>query len=143
MIAQTPLALVTDGRLGLPKSVTPSDLHHIRLLVNPPPSVINVAALSWFRQAGEEPPNLSTCNSLPVTVGLVEAGGGAGILPFQLARSRIEQGVLQRHMTRPPLGALRLYLVHLPGTPRPILDFLLETATAAARRVGYSRRTAH
>ena len=61
-------------------------------------------------------------------------------MPLQLVRTLLDDGVLQRHVTRPVLGALRLYLAHAPGTTRPILDFLLAAAIDAVRAVDYSRR---
>lgn len=138
-IARTGLAVISNGRLNLPATVQPSDLLGHRVLVNPPPSPIHTETVHWFRRAGDSVPHLSTCNSLPLTVELVGAGGGAGVVPVRLVRDLVRGGTLQLHNTRPRMRALQQCLIYAPTLPGEVVAFLLRAARDAADASGFTR----
>ena len=135
-VARTGLAVISNGELGLPATVQPADLLDHRVLVNPPPSPIHTETTRWFRRAGEPARHLSTCNGLPVTVELVRAGGGTGVVPVRLVRDLVRVGELSLHDTRPRMRALRQCLIHTAAVPSEISAFLLRAAKEAATAAG-------
>lgn len=78
------LAVVSNGRRRLPAPIRPADLAGQRILISPPPAAIHQIVVRWFRDSDTPVPVFSTCNSLPVTIGLVAAGGGVGVVPHSV-----------------------------------------------------------
>ncbi|WP_031469590.1 LysR family transcriptional regulator [Sciscionella sediminilitoris] len=132
-LGNTALTIVSNGNRGLPERIAPEDLAGQRILINPPPSAIHGIVARWFGEADIPLPNFSTCNSLPVTSGLVAAGGGIGFLPHWLVRADLEAGILTAHRPRTPLRDLRLSLAHSRTTPQVIVDFLRSAGRRALR----------
>jgi DNA-binding transcriptional LysR family regulator len=138
-VACTGLAVISNGKLNLPPTVAPADLLGQRVLVNPAPSPIHTETVRWFRGAGAPVHHLSTCNSLPITIELVRAGGGTGVVPVHLVRELVRQGSVNLHKTRPRMRALRQCLIHAPTAPAQVVTFLLRVAKDAAKASGFSR----
>lgn len=90
--------------LALPAVVRPRDLHHLNVLVNPPPSANHRQTMAWFAAAGLEPMRPSFCNTVPSVVAhLVEAGIGVAILPTKLIEPQLSSGRLVALGCRPPI----------------------------------------
>jgi DNA-binding transcriptional LysR family regulator len=127
------LAVVSNGRRGLPDRIEPADLAAQRILINPPPSTIHGIVVRWFGESDTPVPHFSTCNSLPVTSRLVAAGGGVGVIPYWLVRAELAAGTLVQHEAVTPLRDLRLSLATSRNMPGEIVDFLLAAGSRALR----------
>ena len=131
-LGSSDLVVVSNGALGLGPVVGPADLVGHRVLVNPPPSTINDALHEWFRHAEQSAPVFSTCNSLPVTLRLVAAGGGVGVVPRHLATHLSDVWPLDLHRPAPQLRPLQLQLIHRTRAHAEILEFLQAAGQEAA-----------
>jgi len=126
------LVVVSNGASGLGTVVGPADLLGHRILVNPQPSTINTALHDWYRHADQTAPVFSTCNSLPVTLRLVAAGGGLGVVPRHLATHLADVWPLHLHRPVPAMRPLELHLIHRSRTHAQIVEFLQTAGRQAA-----------
>jgi DNA-binding transcriptional LysR family regulator len=134
-LGRSDLVVVSDGSLGLHSVVEPGDLLGHRILVNPPPSTINDALREWFYHVDMRAPVFSTCNSLPVSLRLVGAGGGVGVVPRHLATQLSGVWSHELHLPEPRMRPLELALIHRPRAHAQIIDFL---EVAARKAAGYA-----
>ena len=59
--------------------------------------------MNWFREAGIEPQNVSSCNSLATMLRLVAAGHGVAVMSLAIMRAEIESGLIQTLVAKPRL----------------------------------------
>lgn len=68
-----------------------------------------------------------------MTIGLVAAGGGIGVVPHWLARDEIAAGTLVAHEPQDPMRGPNLGLASARSVPGEIVGFLLSAGHRALR----------
>lgn len=113
--------------LGLGPLVRPRDVHHLTILVNPPPSPNHRQTMAWFAKGGLTPMSLSVCNTVPTVVAhLVAAGVGISILPTRLIEPQLAAGSLVALACRPAIDDSFLCAAHRANEASPTVQAVLD-----------------
>jgi DNA-binding transcriptional LysR family regulator len=99
----TNLHWVASPRLVSKREITPADLVGLPVITVARPSSNHALVTSWFRNAGFEPENLSSCNSLSMMLRLVAAGHGVAVLSPAIMRAEIDAGFIHTLIPKPRL----------------------------------------
>jgi DNA-binding transcriptional LysR family regulator len=102
-IGHTDLHWVASPRLVPNPNASPHDLVGVPIITVSQPSSNHSLVINWFRSAGCNPENVSSCNSLSMMLRLVAAGHAAAVLSPAIMRADIDAG-----------------LIHVLNTDRPI-----------------------
>jgi DNA-binding transcriptional LysR family regulator len=68
--------------------------------------------ISWFRNAGVEPENVSSCNSLSTMLQLVAAGHGVAVMSPAIMKAEIESGLIHTLISKPRLRQQKYLVAH-------------------------------
>jgi DNA-binding transcriptional LysR family regulator len=98
-----------DGRATVPLR----ELGAVPVIERAPVSVITVLSSRAFENAGIDPERICGGNNAVVIGGLVAAGVGVSLLPVDLFRQQIQNGLMQVVMTDPPAPAVRYEAIFL------------------------------
>lgn len=98
-----------DGRGTVPLR----ELGTVPVIEQAPISVITVLSSRAFESAGIDPERICGGNNAVVIGGLVAAGVGVSLLPVDLFRQKIQNGLMQAVMTDPPAPAVRYEAIFL------------------------------
>ena len=102
-IGYTDLHWVASPQLVPNCNVAPHELASVPIITVSQPSSNHSLVMNWFRSAGCNPDNVSSCNSLSMMSRLVAAGHAAAVLSPAIMRTEIDTG-----------------LIHVLNTGRPI-----------------------
>jgi DNA-binding transcriptional LysR family regulator len=82
-----------------------------------PASIITILSSRNFESAGVDPERICGGNNAVVVGGLVAAGVGVSLLPTDLFRQQIQNGLMQIVMTHPPAPMVRYDAIFLKQSP--------------------------
>ena len=111
-IGVTDLHWVASPRLVAKREVTPESLVHLPVITVTHPSSNHSLVTSWFRNAGLEAENLSSCNSLSMMLQLVAAGHGVAVMSPAIMRAEIEAGLIHTLMPEPRLRQQKYFIAY-------------------------------
>jgi len=101
-IGHTDLHWIASPRLVPERNVSPEHLARVPVITVSPPSSNHSLVMNWFRGAGCNPANISSCNSLSMMSRLVAAGHAAAVLSPAIVRAEIDGGLAHvLHTGRP------------------------------------------
>jgi len=112
VIGMTNLHWVASPRLVKKREVTPADLARLPIITVSHPSSNHALVTDWFRQAGLEPENLSSSNSLLMMLRLVAAGHGVAVLSSAIMRAEIDAGLIHTLIAKPRLKQQRYVIAY-------------------------------
>jgi DNA-binding transcriptional LysR family regulator len=101
------------GEFDSKRTVPLRDLGSVPFIEQAPASVITVLGSRAFESAGVNPECICGGNNAVVVGGLVAAGVGVSLLPVDLFRQQVQNGLMQIVMTDPPAPAVRYDAIFL------------------------------
>lgn len=111
-IGLTDLHWVASPRLVARREVTPESLVHLPVITVTHPSSNHSLVTNWFRNAGLEAENLSSCNSLSMMLQLVAAGHGVAVMSPAIMRAEIEAGLIHTLIPEPRLRQQKYFIAY-------------------------------
>jgi DNA-binding transcriptional LysR family regulator len=111
-IGLTDLHWVASPQLVPQREVTPENLAHLPVITVTHPSSNHALVTNWFRNAGLEADNLSSCNSLATMVQLIAAGHGVAVMSPAMMRTEIEAGLIHTLTSKPRLIQQKYFVAY-------------------------------
>jgi DNA-binding transcriptional LysR family regulator len=111
-IGHTDLHWVASPRLVSNPNVAPRDLVPVPIITVSQPSSNHSLVMNWFRGAGCNPENISSCNSLSMVLRLVAAGHAAAVLSPAIMRTDIDAGLIHVLNTERPITQQRFFVAY-------------------------------
>jgi DNA-binding transcriptional LysR family regulator len=111
-IGHTDLHWVASPGLVANLNVAPRDLVPVPIITVSQPSSNHSLVMNWFRGAGCNPENVSSCNSLSMMLRLVAAGHAAAVLSPAIMRADIDAGLIHVLNTERPITQQRFYVAY-------------------------------
>ena len=109
-IGLTNLHWVASPALVRKREVTPETLAALPVITVSQPSSNHALVMRWFRNAGVEAENVSSCNSLSTMRQLVAAGHGVAVMQPAIMKAEIESGLIHTLISKPRIRQQK-YLV--------------------------------
>jgi len=94
---------IASPKLVRKREVTPATLAALPVITVSPPSSNHTLVMNWFRDAGVEPSNISSCNSLSTMLLLVAAGHGVAVMSPAIMKDKISARAIHTLSTAPAL----------------------------------------
>jgi DNA-binding transcriptional LysR family regulator len=111
-IGASNLHWVASPALVRKREVTPQTLASLPVITVSQPSSNHTLVISWFRNAGVEPENVSSCNSLSTMLQLVAAGHGVAVMSPAIMKAEIESGLIHTLISKPRLRQQKYLVAH-------------------------------
>jgi DNA-binding transcriptional LysR family regulator len=94
---------IASPKLVKKREITPTALAALPIITVSPPSSNHTLVMNWFRNAGVEPSNISSCNSLSTMLQLVAAGHGLAVMSPAIMKDKIAAHMIHTLSTKPSL----------------------------------------
>jgi DNA-binding transcriptional LysR family regulator len=105
------------GAFDSKRTVPLQELGTVPVIEQIPASIITILSSRNFESAGVDPERICGGNNAVVVGGLVAAGVGVSLLPTDLFRQQIQNGLMQIVMTHPPAPMVRYDAIFLKQSP--------------------------
>jgi DNA-binding transcriptional LysR family regulator len=127
---------------GLGLKIRPSDLRHLPIVTNPPPSAMYRQINDWFATSGMGPARLDICTSVVLVAHLVASGVAIGLLPLKMIEAEIAMGKIDVLTSSPPVEDGRVYAAFWEGGMSPAVGAVLRSLHVVLSRIDYLAATA-
>jgi DNA-binding transcriptional LysR family regulator len=135
-IGLSTLHWIASPKLVRKREITPAALAALPIITVSPPSSNHTLVMNWFRDAGVEPVNISSCNSLSTMLQLVAAGHGVAVMSPAIMKDKIAARVIHTLNTTPSLRQQE-YLVAYQNERRGAgMDTIIRLTTDVLARTG-------
>jgi DNA-binding transcriptional LysR family regulator len=118
------------------RKISPEALATLPVITVSPPSSNHTLVMDWFRRAGVEPRNVSSCNSLSTMRQLVAAGLGVAVMSPAIMKAEIEAGLIQTLISTPPLRQQKYLIAYQAERKGSGVDMIIQLATEMLTRSG-------
>jgi DNA-binding transcriptional LysR family regulator len=122
---------------GLGSKVRPSDLRHIPIITNPPPSAMYRQIMNWFASGGLEPMRLDICTSVAVSAHLVATGVAVGVMPVRMSERYLAEGSVTLLDSDPPVDDGRVYAAYREGAENNAIEAIIASLRGVAASMNY------
>jgi DNA-binding transcriptional LysR family regulator len=126
----------------LGSKIRPSDVRHLPIVTNPPPSAMYRQINDWFATSGMGPARLDICTSVVLVAHLVASGVAIGLLPLKMIEADIAAGRIDVLASNPPVDDGRVYAAYWDGGLSPAVSAVLRSLRAVLSRMDYLAVTA-
>jgi DNA-binding transcriptional LysR family regulator len=116
------------GEFDSKRTVPLRELGGVPVIDQAPVSVITIMSSRSFESAGVNPERICGGNNAVVVGGLVAAGVGVSLLPVDLFRQQVQNGLMQIVMTDPPVPAVRYDAIFLKQSHSALGHMVAEVA---------------
>jgi DNA-binding transcriptional LysR family regulator len=135
-IGLTDLHWIASPRLVPKREVTPENLAHLPIITVSHPSSNHALVTNWFRNAGLEAENLSSCNSLSMMLQLVAAGHGVAVMSPAMMRAEIDAGLIHTLIPEPRLRQQKYFIAYQAERRGSGLDTIVQLTKDILTRSG-------
>lgn len=123
------MAWMASPNLDLPGDrLGPTDLQDCPVIALSPQSVHHASIEDWFRSGGTYCHRLYTCKSFGVASSLAIAGLGVTLLPIDLYRDQIDNGLLRVVETDPPMVPVEFFAMTANTGAQPLAELIADLA---------------
>lgn len=135
-IGTSNLHWIASPKLVRSRDVTPSALAALPVITVSPPSSNHTLVMNWFRDAGVEPTNISSCNSLSTMLLLVEAGHGVAVMSPAIMKDKISARAIHTLNTEPALRQQEYLVAYQNERQSSGMDTIIRLTTDVLARTG-------
>jgi DNA-binding transcriptional LysR family regulator len=121
--------------------IRPSDVRHLPIVTNPPPSAMYRQINDWFATSGMGPARLDICTSVVLVAHLVASGVAIGLLPLKMIEAEVAAGRIDVLASNPPVDDGRVYAAYWDGGLSPAVGAVLQSLKAVLSRINYLSST--
>ena len=132
-----PTSWIAAPAWGLGPKVRPSDLRHVPIITNPPPSAMYRQTKDWFATAGLEPIRLDICSSVTVSAHLIASGVAVGVLPHKMAERYLADGSVMILDSDPPVDDGRVYAAYREGGENNAIEAIIHSLRGVVSSMDY------
>ncbi|WP_042877185.1 LysR family transcriptional regulator [Cupriavidus necator] len=127
---------IASPKLIRQREITPAALASLPIITVSAPSSNHTLVMNWFRDAGIEPTNISSSNSLSTMIQLVAAGHGVAVMSPAIMKDKISSRLIHTLHTTPRLRQQE-YLVAYQNERRGSgMDTIIRLTTEVLTRTG-------
>lgn len=127
---------IASPKLVRKREITPAALASLPIITVSAPSSNHTLVMNWFRDAGIEPTNISSSNSLSTMIQLVAAGHGVAVMSPAIMKDKISSRLIHTLHTTPRLRQQE-YLVAYQNERRGSgMDTIIRLTTEVLTRTG-------
>ncbi|MGJ7499380.1 LysR family transcriptional regulator [Variovorax sp. ZT5P49] len=116
------------GEFDSKRTVPLRELSTVPVIDQAPVSIITIMSSRSFESAGVNPERICGGNNAVAVGGLVAAGVGVSLLPVDLFRQQVQNGLMQIVMTDPPVPAVRYDAIFLKQSHAALGHVVAEVA---------------
>jgi DNA-binding transcriptional LysR family regulator len=127
---------IASPKLVRKREVTPEVLAALPIITVSPPSSNHTLVMNWFRDAGVEPTNISSCNSLSTMLLLVAAGHGVAVMSPAIMKDKISARAIHTLSTEPSLRQQEYLVAYQNERQSSGMDTVIRLTTEVLARTG-------
>jgi DNA-binding transcriptional LysR family regulator len=136
VIGLSNLHWVASPKLVPRREITPAELATLPVITVSSPSSNHTLVMNWFRDAGADPANITSCNSLSTMLQLVAAGHGVAVLSPAIMKEKIAGREIHTLNTAAPLRQQEFLVAYQSERRGPGMDTIVRLTSRILAETG-------